>query len=312
VTAVIRKIFIVQVLRSAITLVAFAAGCTGSEGEQEGAAYRRSIQAWIEAREERLLSPDGYLSVVGLHWLRDGANTFGSDPSNDIVFPDKAPRSIGRFDVADGLVKVTVDPSASVRHDGVTVETLVLRDDRADGGPTILEMGTLSWYVINRGGRLLVRLKDSESEFRKSFAGLQRFPVDERWRIDGSLETYRPDKYVPIDNTLGLTINERVFGTIVFELDGRTCRLDAIGDPGAERMFVIFADATSGVETYGAGRFLYVDAPEDDGNVVIDFNKAYNPPCAFSDYTTCPLPPPQNRLPMRITAGEKTYARYSN
>jgi uncharacterized protein (DUF1684 family) len=187
---------------------------------------------------------------------------------------------------------------------------MALLDDRDDGGPTILEMGTLSWYVIRRGDRLLIRLRDSESTVRKSFAGLERFAIDERWRIDGTLETYTPDKYIPIDDTIGLTTSQRVFGAIVFEIDGETYRLDALGKPGAEQLFVIFADGTSGLETYGGGRFLYTDTPSSDGRVTIDFNKAYNPPCAFNDYTTCPLPPPQNRLPIRVTAGEKSHGKH--
>jgi uncharacterized protein (DUF1684 family) len=309
VTAVLFKTSTLLALLSAITLLAFAEGCGGEEAAERRSAYRESIDAWIEAREERLLSPTGYLSLVGLYRLDNGKSTFGSDPSNDIVFPDKVPPLVGRFDVTGGRVTVAVDSAAGVRHGGAAVETLILQDDRAEGGPTILEMGTLSWYVIRRGDRLMIRLKDSESDTRKSFEGLERFAIDERWRIDGKLEKYTPDKYIPIDNTLGLTTNERVFGAIVFTIDGRAYRLDALGSPGAEKLFVIFADATSGAETYGAGRFLYVDRPDRDGNLVIDFNKAYNPPCAFSDYTTCPLPPPQNRLPVRIPAGEKTYRK---
>jgi uncharacterized protein (DUF1684 family) len=285
-------------------------GCARSdEGEKQG-GYREEVETWIEGREERLGRPDGYLSIVGLFWLRDGENTFGSDPSSDLVFPDKAPASIGRFDVVDGQVMVTVDPTAGVTHNGTAVRALALSDDRGADGPTILEMGTLTWYVIKRGDRLLIRLRDSESKLRKSFAGLKRFAIDEKWRFEGTLETYTPDKYIPFDDTIGLVTNHRVYGTIVVEIDGETYRLDALGDQGAKKLFVIFADATSGLETYGGGRYVYVDTPGDDGVVVIDFNKAYNPPCAFNSHTTCLLPPPQNRLAIRVTAGEKRYEKH--
>jgi uncharacterized protein (DUF1684 family) len=139
---------------------------------------------------------------------------------------------------------------------------------------------------------------------------LKRFAIDEKWRFEGTLETYTPDKYIPFDDTIGLVTNHRVYGTIVVEIDGETYRLDALGDQGAKKLFVIFADATSGLETYGGGRYVYVDTPGDDGVVVIDFNKAYNPPCAFNSHTTCLLPPPQNRLAIRVTAGEKRYEKH--
>ncbi len=298
-------------LLSTITLCVIAPGCVRGDETEQQASYRETIETWIEKREERLKRPDGYLSIVGLYWLEEGENTFGSDPSSDIVFPDKALPSIGYFDVTGEKVTVTVDPTADVRHEGTVVKTLALLDDRDENGPTMIEMGTLSWYVIKRGDRLLIRLKDSESRLRKSFAGLKRFATDERWQIEGTLETYTPDKYIPFEDTIGLVTNQRVFGTIVFEINGETYRLDTLGDRGAEELFVIFADGTSGLETYGGGRFLYVDAPGSDGRVTIDFNKAYNPPCAFNAYTTCLLPPPQNRLAIRITAGEKRHDKHT-
>ena len=310
-TATVSKPSGILVLLSVIALCVVAPGCTRSDDAERQTGYRESIESWIERREGRLMSPDGYLSVIGLFRLQDGENTFGSDSSRDIVFPDKAPRSIGYFDMTGGKVTVAVDPTVGVRHDGSAVRTLTLLNDRDERGPTILEMGSLSWYVIARGDRLLVRLRDSESKLRSSFAGLERFAIDEGWRIDGRLETYTPDKYIPIDDTIGLTTNQRVFGTIVFEIDGETYRFDALGKPGAEQLFVIFADGTSGLETYGGGRFVYTDAPDSDVRTTIDFNKAYNPPCAFNDYTTCPLPPHQNRLPIRVTAGEKRYKKHA-
>lgn len=309
-TATLSKIPIILALLSVIAFCVVAPGCARGDDAERQTGYRESIESWIEWREERLMRPDGYLSVVGLYWLQDGENTFGSDPSRDIVFPDSAPRSIGYFDMTGGKVTVTVDPTVGVRHEGSAARTLTLLNDRDERGPTILEMGTLSWYVIARGDRLLVRLRDSESKLHRSFAGLERFAIDERWRIDGALETYTPDKYIPIDDTIGLTTNRRVFGAIVFEIDGEPYRLDALGKRDAEQLFVIFADGTSGLETYGGGRFLYTDAPDSDGRITIDFNKAYNPPCAFNDYTTCPLPPHQNRLPIRVTAGEKRYKKH--
>lgn len=301
-----------QIRMSALLPVAVAAALAGAaSGDADGSGYRSQIESWVEGRVERLVAPDGYLSIVGLFPLVEGRNTFGSDPSSDIVFPDKAPRHMGHFEVGDGVVWVSIDAGVEVLHDGKPVETLALADDTAGDGPTVLERGTLSWYVIDRSGKKFVRLKDSESELRMSFGEIDRFPIDEKWCIEASLETYRPDKYVTFTNSIDLKSRERVYGTIIFEIDGETHRLDALGEPEAKSLFVIFADATSGLETYGAGRYLYVEAPDVDGKVIIDFNKAYNPPCAFNQYTTCLLPPYQNFLPIRVTAGELVYQKSS-
>jgi hypothetical protein len=295
-------------------LVLFALWCVAQASEasaddQSPTNHRGEIEAWIEGRLTRLTKPDGYLSIVGLYPLEEGANSFGADSSNDLVFPSGAPKRIGTLDLRKGVVTVTIEPSVPVMSDSARVTTLVLRDD-GDGeqGPTLLEMGTLSWYMIKRGDQRLLRLKDSKSPLIRNFRGIGRYPIDERWQFVARLERYDPDKYISITNTIGVTVNQRVFGAIVFDIGGQTYRLDALDEIAqTKQMFVIFADETSGVETYGGGRFIYVDPPGQDGTVVLDFNKAYNPPCVFNKYTTCPLPPPQNVLPIAVTAGEKTY-----
>jgi uncharacterized protein (DUF1684 family) len=286
-------------------LTAAMAGGVRSDDTKKYANHTEEIETWIEWRLQRLQSPDGYLSVVGLYWLEEGKSTFGSDPSNDFVFPQKAPESIGTFDLNEGTVTVTVDPEVAVKHDGERVTTLVLQNDHAEGGPTYLKLGSLTWYAIKRGDRVLIRLKDTESALRKGFKGIDRFPIDERWRVEATLETYKLNKYITLASSINVPEDYRVFGELVFEIGGEMYHFDALGKVGAEQLFIIFADETSAVETYGAGRYMYVDVPTDDGKVIIDFNKAYNPPCAFNKYTTCPLPPPQNVLPIRVTAGEK-------
>lgn len=295
---------------SLVVAVCGGAIASSAAGDSEPPkTHREEIEAWIEWRTARLTRPDGYLSIVGLYALEEGANTFGADSSNDVVFPHGTPALIGMFDMQNGVVTVKVEPSVDVRHDSTRVTTLTLRDDGdEEQAPTLLEMGTLTWFVIKRGEQRLIRLKDSESKLIKEFRGIERYPIDEQWRLDATLEKYTPDKYVPITNTIDITVDERVYGAVVFNLGGHTYRLDALGKPDAEDLFIIFADETSAVETYGGGRFVYIARPGEDGKVVIDFNKAYNPPCVFNAYTTCPLPPRQNILPIRVTAGEKTYA----
>jgi uncharacterized protein (DUF1684 family) len=165
----------------------------------------------------------------------------------------------------------------------------------------------VSFYPISRQGRLAIRVKDPETDARRAFRGLTYFPVDPSWRIEARVEDNAAPKPITVPNVLGAETSEPSPGTLVFERGGKTYRLTPVLEEGETDWFVIFGDATNGHDTYGAGRFLYVP-PAVDGRTVIDFNKAYNPPCVFTDYATCPLPPPQNRLPIRVEAGEKEYS----
>jgi uncharacterized protein (DUF1684 family) len=183
-----------------------------------------------------------------------------------------------------------------------------LRDDTDEkDGPTVMKSGTLTFLVIRRGDRLGIRVKDSESEARRNFKGLDYFPADPKYRVEARFEPYNPPKKIPITNVLGMLSLETSPGALVFTIDGKELRLDPIYEQGTTDLFIIFKDATSGHETYGAARYLYASPPV-NGKTIVDFNHAYNPPCAFTPYATCPLPPPQNRLPIRIEAGEKKYA----
>jgi uncharacterized protein (DUF1684 family) len=194
-----------------------------------------------------------------------------------------------------------------VRVAGAPVRTVALASDRG-GAPTLLERGPLQFYVIERAGRLAVRVRDRASPRRSEFAGLEYFPPAGDWLVPARFEPHVPARTIPIMNVLGYEDTMVSPGALVFEKDGREWRLDAILErPEATELFVMFADATTGRETYGAGRFLYTALPR-DGRVSLDFNRAYNPPCAFNLFATCPLPPEQNRLALRIDAGELKYA----
>jgi uncharacterized protein (DUF1684 family) len=251
----------------------------------------------------------GWFSLVGLFWLDEGENRFGSDPGNRVVLPaGKAPAVAGTLIRQGDSVRVRVAPGAVVTHDGKPVTEMELRDDQAEGGPTNLEMGPVSFFVIKRGdkagNRIGVRVRDKKSPALASFQGLDHFPVDPSWRVEARFEPH--EKTIPIPNILGMVDDTPSPGAVVFERDGRTWRIEALGEPDGS-LFLIFADPTNGKETYGAGRFLGTEPPK-DGKVAVDFNKAYNPPCAFTAFATCPLPPPQNRLGLRVEAGEKNYA----
>jgi uncharacterized protein (DUF1684 family) len=290
--------------------VSLSPGC-GSQNQKTGARYAEEIAKWHAERIERLKSPTGWLSLAGLFWLSEGENTFGTDSSNAVIFPaNKGPAVMGWINVTGKSMRVKIAPGVTVLHDGSPVDTLVLHGDQERGaGPTVLSYGPLTWYPIERSGRLGIRVKDGESEALRRFEGIDCFPVDPEWRIEGKLEPYAVPTMVEITNVLGDVTREPSPGTLVFKIGGKTYRLDPIAEPGDKELFVVFGDATSGKETYGGGRFLDVPRPGEDGKVIIDFNKAYNPPCAFSPYATCPLPPPENHLDIAVRAGEKTYEK---
>ena len=271
------------------------------------AALRAEIDEWRATRVARLTAEDGWLSVVGLFWLEEGENSFGSAKTNAIVLPASAPAKMGSIHLERGRATLTVLPGIALTADGEPVTApRELASDSADSA-TRLRSGSLLFYLIARAGKLAVRVKDSQSPARRDFHHLEYFPVDPSWRLEARFEPYDPPRSISVPNVLGHDDSEKSPGALVFERNGQTYRLDPVLERGETDYFVIFGDTTNGKETYGAGRFLYVEPPV-DGKTVIDFNKAYNPPCVFTEYATCPLPPPQNRLKIRVEAGEKEYA----
>jgi uncharacterized protein (DUF1684 family) len=252
-------------------------------------AFDSEIAEWRRTREASLKADGGWLTVAGLFWLHEGANTFGKDPSNQIALPD-GPARAGSFDLHAGKVTVTMDGS-----------TRAAAPDSDD----VVKAGRLSLFVIKRGERYGIRLKDPESEYRRQFHGLESFPANETYRV--TAHWVAAPRRIPILNILGQTEESENPGYAEFQLHGKKLRLYPIlEEPDAKELFYIFRDTTTGKETYPAGRFLYSAMPK-DGAVTLDFNKAYNPPCAFTPYATCPLPPKENHLDERIEAGEKKY-----
>ena len=282
--------------------------CSKPKNKLDEVAYRQEIERWRERRAAEIKSEDGWLALIGLFWLKEGENKMGSDPSSSIVLPQgKAPKVAGSVWLEQGGLRLNALPDSGITHAGKPVTTLALQSD-AGGAQTVLNLGSLSFYVIKRGENMGVRVKDKESPERLHFAGLDHYPADTTWRLEARLEPYNPPKAIPITNVLGMVEEMASPGAVVFEVAGKSYRLDAVEEKGSKQLFLIFADATTGRETYGAGRYLYADPPDKEGTVVVDFNRAHNPPCAFTNYATCPLPPSQNRLALRIEAGEKKYA----
>lgn len=262
--------------------------------------------AWREQREQELRGPDGWLAVAGLFMLEPGPNTAGSDPANAIVLPDgAAPRRAATFIYDNGTVTVEAHAGGLTLNGEPLLGHRPLREaSRSPQRPADrVGIGRLVLHLHRSGDRLALRLRDPESPIRTGFRGLRWFDIDPRWRVTGRFLPYDEPRPVVIQNILGDLEHYTSPGEVEFAIAGRTLRLVPL--TSGQRLWFIFSDVTAGTETYPI-RFLYADAPQ-DGRVVLDFNRAYNPPCAYNPYTTCPLPPPSNRLPVAVTAGERIY-----
>jgi len=268
--------------------------------------YVKSIEQERADRLARLTKPDGWLTLIGLHFLSPGANTIGSAPDNALVFA-AGPAHLGTVTLSpEGRVAVTLNPSLGARIDGRERLSAELNDGSKGGAVTTVKVDALTFFLIDRGGKKALRVKDSASERLTHFLGLDYFPIDPSWRIEAEWVPFERPREVPIRNILGQVSPALIPGKAVFHRDGRTYELLPLIEGADEPLFFVIADTTSGNETYAAARFLYADPPQ-GGKLVLDFNLAVNPPCAFTPFATCPLPPKENRLPLAVTAGEKKY-----
>jgi uncharacterized protein (DUF1684 family) len=272
------------------------------------AEYEAEVERWHAERDARLRSPDGWLALVGLHWLTPGEHEFGQHPSNAIRLSGReVPPLAGHLLMGDdGVVRVRPHHGAPLTHAGQPVDgELELKDDLA-GDPTIVELGSLRMHLIRRGvrnERLALRVRDIEAPALAAFTGVPRFPVDPAWRLEARLERPPEPRTIPVPDIVGDVLEEPSPGTVVLPLAGGEQRLHALEEDD-DRLWLIFGDATNGQQTYSAGRFLVTEPVAADGSVVVDFNLAYNMPCVFSPYATCPLPPEGNKLSVPIPAGE--------
>ena len=266
-------------------------------------AYVKDVEAWRAHADASLRRDNGWLTLAGRYVMKDGVNTFGTGAGNDIVFPQRlGPARMGTITVEPGRVFVKLAPGLTMEKDGIPMTDKVM--DTGSDTPDWVSIGHAAFHVIEHDGRYVLRLADNESENRKHFGGRVWFPVKESYRLRAKFVAYEPQRRIPIVNVIDEVSDEPSPGYVEFRLGGKTYRLDAVGDDGG--LFFVFRDATAGKTTYGPGRFLYIEKkPASGESVVLDFNRAYNPPCAFNEYTTCPLPPKQNILPVRVQAGEK-------
>lgn len=276
----------------------------------DDAKWRAGLDTWKQQRLESIAGEDGWVTLVGRIWLSAGANPFGSNPKSELALPaDRAPAHAGTIFLEGDKLRIEVADGAEVTSEGKPVTAMSFADDR-DQKPTMFALGSLRFHVIKRQDRWALRVKDRESPARKSFRGLTYYPVDPSLRVLARLVAAPPGTTAPIVNVLGQTEQMPTPGTLHFAIAGAAYTLDAVREPGEDELFIIFRDETRGQGTYPSGRFLYAPLPAVDGTLELDFNRAFTPPCGFTNYATCPLPPKQNMLPIKIEAGEKYTAHH--
>ena len=269
--------------------------------------YTAEVEKWRHAREERLRADNGWLTLVGLSWLKEGENSIGMDESNTVVLPKHDyPAKLGSITLHGGSTHIELRPEAKALVNGKPVTSADLKADTT-GKPDTVKLGSVSFYIIQRGPRYGVRIKDNEAETRRTFTGCKWFPVKEQYRVTATWVPFDKPRKLVLDSMIGEKEESESPGYAEFTLNGKQYKLQPSTE--GDSLFFVFRDKTAGKTTYPAARFLTSEMPK-DGKVVLDFNKAYNPPCAFTPYATCPLPSPENRLPISIEAGEMMYGKH--
>ena len=283
-----------------LTIFALTVSVSTSSGQLTD--YEAQQDSWRETREANLASDDGWLTIAALHFLHEGANSFGSSPLNDFVLPE-GPEKVGVFELRGREVFLRTEEGQAV--DGNGKRTTTTRLFPTESIRHDVTVGNLTLWIHYSGDRLAVRMSDPNSDILKNFSGLKWFPVDERYRVPARFIPHDNPTAVKLPNILGDIEEFTSHGSVELTVAGQKVRMLSIHS--GDQLWFIFRDLTSGVETYPAARFLYAPAPGEDGWTEVDINRAYNPPCAFNPYTTCPLPPEPNRLNFRVEAGELTY-----
>jgi uncharacterized protein (DUF1684 family) len=293
--------FAVVTVWISLALVSTGAGKGASSSiAAPDAAYVHSFEKWKAEQVADL--KENWLPLVGLYWLKPGANNFGTDAGNTLIFP-KGPAHAGEFDLARKDVTIKLLPDAHAKIAGKELTEAKLDPD-VSGHPTTVEMGSLQFHVIVRGERIGIRLKDTESSSVRNFQGMVLYPLDMNYRVTATWIPSDGKKTIDVPNVLGDVRPVPVPGVVVFKINGQETRLTALGGDASKGLSFVFNDLTAKTDTYPGGRFLDTE-PAANGTVILDFNRAYNPPCAVTPYATCPLAPKENRLTVAIPAGEK-------
>jgi len=287
-----------------ISVSLFLSACNSSTPLiTDEAAYMEDIKEWQEQRLERLKSKNGWLSLAGLFWLEEGENSFGSDPENDIVFPEKADAFCGTLVLNSGSVTLSVAEGVEIQHGDSLLTEMKLADDHSEN-TSHLQQGDLAWYIVKRGERYGIRLRDHKHPRIDELDHIPSYPIQTDYLVEATLEPFDSPKTMTVATPLeGFTESYKCPGILKFRIKGKELNLHPFASGNG--YFLVIADETSGLDTYGGGRFMYA-TPNSTGRIILDFNKAYNPPCAFSPFATCPMPPRENFMPAAIEAGEKS------
>ena len=279
-------------------------GCNSSEPIiTDEAAYVESIEQWQHQRVERLKSKNGWLNLAGLFWLEEGENSFGSDPSNDIIFPKKADAFCGTLFLNEGNIDLVVKDGVNITNGDTVIMQLALVHDHSEN-TTYLQQGDLAWYIVKRGERYGIRMRDYKHPRIEKLDHIPSYPIQTDYVVEATLKPYDEPRTMIVATPLeGFAEEYQCPGELHFKINRQELVLYPFNS--GEQYFLVFADETTGLETYGAGRFMY-SRPDSTGLIILDFNKAYNPPCVFTPFATCPMPPKENFLPIAIEAGEKS------
>lgn len=288
-----------------IFLFTLAISITGNIFAQQPNNYEQEIEQWKQKRINSLKKETGWLNLAGLYWLEQGNNSFGTGVKNKIIFPKGSlPTVAGNLILKNEVVTLKNAKGVNIKVNNELVRQRIIFSTDSIKTP-VVSYGAYHWTIIKREDRIGIRLRNYNSEAVKRFNGIERFATDSQWRFNAILKEPIAPTTIPITNVLGQTIQMKLLGKLIFSLNGAVISLDAVEEEN--QLFIIFGDATNGKQTYGAGRFLYADKPDASGKTILDFNKAYNPPCAFTPFATCPLPPKQNIIAIAVTAGEKKF-----
>lgn len=282
--------------------------CSNTTSAKKNEDFDKQEMKWREARDKSMRSPTSWLTIAGLFWLDEGENTFGTDKTNKLVLPlGSAPSFCGKFILGEGKVKVIAAEGTGIRIKNEEIDEKILTSDD-QGNPDVLELNDLRMWVIKRGERCGIRMRDFNAQAYKEYKGLEFFPPSEKFRIKGNFVPYDKEKTIEITTVAGTKAEMISPGSVLFALDGKEYRLEAFKENEKNtKLFIVFKDLTNGEETFAKGRFLTVDVLK-NGKVDLNFNRAVNPPCNYTPYATCPVPPHKaNWLNVRIEAGEKTY-----
>ncbi len=300
-------------MKSILIYVMVFVGLTSCRSSQDAEisaeAHLDEVNSWHQSQMDFLRSDKSWLNLIGLHWLEDGTNSFGSGDVDLKIHAQDFPKQIGVFTLVND--KVYFEPFLDgVLLDGNKIQDNILVFDLANGFDGYMEYMSFHWNIIKRGDSFGIRLRDLNAKDVQEFEGVDRFPVDLKWRVKAKFFPYDPIKEVLITNVVGQVTPNASSGYVEFEIEGKQYRIDALANPDDVELFLMFADNTSGDQTYGGGRYMYVDRDFSTDEIILDFNKAYNPPCVYTSYATCPLPPRQNVLDLAITAGQRDFGKH--